>query len=382
MGLHILVLAGGSGTRLWPLSRRSTPEAPAAAGAGRRDAAPRDRSSASSGWATASGWSRRRRRPTAAGRRSPVSDCRPTRSSRSRALAGPGRRSRWRSALIAREDPDALIASVHADHRVSDPTRIARRCSRRPDGRRHRRARDRRARPRGAGHRLRLHRGRRASRPERVAATAGQPAGDRGGGRRLPGVRVGGIQGEAVGGGGPDATSTTAGTSGISASSPGRHDGSSPSCTAADPDLGAAVDRVVDARLGGDDAAGHPALRGADDCRPSNRWSSSGPAGSPSSRRRSAGRISGHGRTSVQCPRRRRRRRRRRQRDRRRRGHHAIARDCTVVSRSGRVVAVAGVDGLVVVDTPDAVLVVPADQSQLVKEVVDQLRAAAHDDVL
>src|ERR1700692_5122195 len=26
MGLHIVVLAGGSGTRLWPLSRRSTPK--------------------------------------------------------------------------------------------------------------------------------------------------------------------------------------------------------------------------------------------------------------------------------------------------------------------------------------------------------------------
>jgi mannose-1-phosphate guanylyltransferase len=26
VGLHILVLAGGSGTRLWPLSRRSTPK--------------------------------------------------------------------------------------------------------------------------------------------------------------------------------------------------------------------------------------------------------------------------------------------------------------------------------------------------------------------
>ena len=26
MGFHILVLAGGSGTRLWPLSRRSTPK--------------------------------------------------------------------------------------------------------------------------------------------------------------------------------------------------------------------------------------------------------------------------------------------------------------------------------------------------------------------
>ena len=58
------------------------------------------------------------------------------------------------------------------------------------------------------------------------------------------------------------------------------------------------------------------------------------------------------------------------------------ARDCTVVARSGRVVAVAGVEGLVVVDTPDAVLVVPASQSQLVKEVVEQLKADGRDEVL
>jgi mannose-1-phosphate guanylyltransferase len=58
------------------------------------------------------------------------------------------------------------------------------------------------------------------------------------------------------------------------------------------------------------------------------------------------------------------------------------SRDSTVVARSGRVVAVAGVEGLVVVDTPDAVLVVPANRSQLVKEVVDQLNAAGRDEVL
>ena len=49
---------------------------------------------------------------------------------------------------------------------------------------------------------------------------------------------------------------------------------------------------------------------------------------------------------------------------------------------SGRIVAVAGVDGLVVVDTPDAVLVVPRDRSQLVKEVVEQLQAAGRDELL
>jgi mannose-1-phosphate guanylyltransferase len=58
------------------------------------------------------------------------------------------------------------------------------------------------------------------------------------------------------------------------------------------------------------------------------------------------------------------------------------SRDCTVVARSGRVVAVAGVEGLVVVDTPDAVLVVPASRSQLVKEVVEHLKADGRDEVL
>ena len=58
------------------------------------------------------------------------------------------------------------------------------------------------------------------------------------------------------------------------------------------------------------------------------------------------------------------------------------AHGCTVVSRSGRLVAVAGVDGLVVVDTPDAVLVVPSDQAQLVKVIVDQLQAGNRDDLL
>ena len=60
----------------------------------------------------------------------------------------------------------------------------------------------------------------------------------------------------------------------------------------------------------------------------------------------------------------------------------AAARNCTVVSRSGRIVAVAGLEGIVVIDTPDAVLVMPADQAQLVKAIVDELRASAASDEL
>jgi hypothetical protein len=36
-------------------------------------------------------------------------------------------------------------------------------------------------------------------------------------------------------------------------------------------------------------------------------------------------------------------------------------------------VAVAGIDGIVVVETPDAVLVVPLDRSELVKEITSSL---------
>ena len=55
---------------------------------------------------------------------------------------------------------------------------------------------------------------------------------------------------------------------------------------------------------------------------------------------------------------------------------------CTVEARGGRLVAVAGATDLVVVDTPDALLVVPASQSQLVKQVVDQLRSEGLTDLL
>lgn len=53
-----------------------------------------------------------------------------------------------------------------------------------------------------------------------------------------------------------------------------------------------------------------------------------------------------------------------------------------VVISEGPVVAVADVDGLVVVATSDAVLVVPADHAQRVKEVVAAIGAAGWDDVL
>ena len=53
-----------------------------------------------------------------------------------------------------------------------------------------------------------------------------------------------------------------------------------------------------------------------------------------------------------------------------------------VLISMGPVVSVVGVDNLVVVATPDAVLVVPKDEAQRVKEVVEALRDMGWDDVL
>jgi len=53
-----------------------------------------------------------------------------------------------------------------------------------------------------------------------------------------------------------------------------------------------------------------------------------------------------------------------------------------VLVSTGPVVSVVGVDNLVVVATPDAVLVIPKDQAQRVREVVDGLQEKGWDDVL
>ena len=62
-----------------------------------------------------------------------------------------------------------------------------------------------------------------------------------------------------------------------------------------------------------------------------------------------------------------------------------IALDTTgsfVAARGGRLVAVVGVEGLAVVDSGDALLVLPLDQTQRVKEVVERLRAEGRSDLL
>jgi len=52
-----------------------------------------------------------------------------------------------------------------------------------------------------------------------------------------------------------------------------------------------------------------------------------------------------------------------------------------VVPRGGRLVALVGVDDVVVVDTPDAVLVTTRDRAQDVKTLVDRLRDLGRDDL-
>lgn len=67
-------------------------------------------------------------------------------------------------------------------------------------------------------------------------------------------------------------------------------------------------------------------------------------------------------------------------------GDHALVRaqesSGVVVPASGRLVAVIGMDDVVVVDTPDAVLVLPRGRAQEVKAVVDALKAAGRTDLL
>ncbi len=53
-----------------------------------------------------------------------------------------------------------------------------------------------------------------------------------------------------------------------------------------------------------------------------------------------------------------------------------------VIARGGRLVAVVGVEGIAVVDSGDALLVIPLDQTQRVKEIVERLRAEGRTDLL
>jgi mannose-1-phosphate guanylyltransferase len=56
--------------------------------------------------------------------------------------------------------------------------------------------------------------------------------------------------------------------------------------------------------------------------------------------------------------------------------------DTYVYTSAGRLVATVGLEGFVVVDTPDALLVCPKDQAQAVRDVVDRLKAEGLDEYL
>jgi mannose-1-phosphate guanylyltransferase len=55
------------------------------------------------------------------------------------------------------------------------------------------------------------------------------------------------------------------------------------------------------------------------------------------------------------------------------------ARGLVVVPQSGRLVAALGVDDLVIVDTPDVLMICPRDRSQDVKRLVDELKERGSD---
>jgi mannose-1-phosphate guanylyltransferase len=379
VGLHILVLAGGSGTRLWPLSRRSTPKhlLPLAPGGDTLLRSTVER---------VTGLGETVRVVTAANQ---APGCRSELTGLGLSgdavieepeARGTGPALALAVGLIEREDPDALIASVHADHRVSD--REAYRAAvvasagwaaatdglatvglipaapvtgfgyievaspRDPQAWRP---------PPGT--------------PPEIAAAAGAlPAFESAGFKEKPSAEV--------------ARSYVA---------DGRHLWNlglfswtarrfRAELTAADPELAATIDRVIDARLGGDDALAttlYASLR-LQPVEPlvlertsrltvvqaSFGWSDLGSWLDVGQSRVADGDVDADGNVIE--------------------GDVITtdARGCTVISRSGRLVAVAGLDNLVVIDTPDAVLVVPSDQAQLVKEIVDHLQASGRDELL
>ena len=63
-------------------------------------------------------------------------------------------------------------------------------------------------------------------------------------------------------------------------------------------------------------------------------------------------------------------------------GHVALDSDGNYAWAPGKTVAFIGVEGLVVVDTPDALLIATKQQSEEVKEVVDRLRRDDREDLL
>jgi len=379
MGFHILVLAGGSGTRLWPLSRRSTPKHLLALAPGGETLL---RSTLERVMALTNSIRVVTAADQAPGCRDVLTDLGISGDSiiEEPEARGTGPALALAVALIEREDPNALIASVHADHRVSD----------------------------GDAYRA------------AVVASAGWAS-------VTDGLATVGLV--------PTAPVTGFGYVEVAAARDGRAwraPTGTPSLVAAqaaalpafvsagfkekpsadiarqyvedrrhfwnlglfswtarrfrselavaDPELFDTVDRVTDARLRGDHEAvtrlyGALTLQAVEPLvlerterltvvQASFGWSDQGSWLDVGQARAADGDVDSDGNVLE--------------------GDVILAssRNCTVVSKSGRVVAVAGVDGIVVIDTPDAVLVIRSDQSQLVKSIVDELRAAQRNDLL
>jgi len=379
VGLHILVLAGGSGTRLWPLSRRSTPKH-------LLPLAPGGETLLRSTLERVAGLGESVRVVTAANQAAGCQSALTGLGMTGDAIIeepvarGTGPALALAVALIEREDPDALIASVHADHRVSDRDAY------------------RAAVVASAGwaaatdglatvglvpaapvtafgyievaspRDLQAWRAPVGSPPSIAAAAAALPAFESAGFKEKPSAEV--AQRYVADG-------RHLWNLGLFSWTARRFRAE---LTAADPDLVAVIDRVVDARLAGDDQLAtrlYATLR-LQPVEPlvlertarltvveaSFGWSDLGSWLDVGQSRTADGDMDGDGNViegDVVT---------------------ASARGCTVIARSGRVVAVAGVDGLVVIDTPDAVLVVPSDQAQLVKSIVEQLQASERDELL
>ncbi len=379
MGLHILVLAGGSGTRLWPLSRRATPKhlLPLAPGGETLLRATVER---------VVGLCDSVRIVTAADQ---AEDCLGALEGlpvdRRAIIAEPQARGTGPAlglavGLVAREDPDAWIASVHADHRVSDPEAY------------------RAAVLAAAGW---------AASTDGLATVGLVPAAPVTG---FGYIELGAARDPQVWRAPQGSVSGTAAAAAALPAFAGVRFKEKPSAelarqyiddgshlwnlglfswtarrflaelTAADPALGAALDGVVGAVLRGDTAeatriyaeqrtqAVEPLVLERTQrltvVQASFGWSDLGAWSDVRDARVAEGDDDADGNVVD--------------------GDAIVtsARGCTVIARSGRVVAVAGVEGLVVVDTPDAVLVVPAAQSQLVKDVVEQIHRSGRDEVL
>ena len=379
MGFHILVLAGGSGTRLWPLSRRSTPKhlLPLAPGGETLLRSTLDR---------VTGLGDSVRVVTAANQ---APGCRSALVGlglgddaiiEEPEARGTGPALALAVGLIEREDPDALIASVHADHRVSD--RDAYRAAvvasagwaAATDGLATvglvpaapvtgfgyievAAARDPNAWRPPAG-----------SPPDTAPAAAALPAFESAGFKEKPSAEVARTY---------VADGRHLWNLGLFAWTARRF---RDELAAAAPGLAATIEQVIDARLGGDDALA-TRLYAALALQPveplvlerthrltvvqaSFGWSDLGSWLDVGQSRSADGDVDADGNVLE--------------------GDviTASAHGCTVVARSGRIVAVAGINGIVVIDTPDAVLVVPADQAQLVKVIVDGLQASRRDELL